>query len=49
MRHEASIMLADGSSAEEGMPPTSYRVFGYAKVTMYIKRRTEKLQAVNVS
>jgi len=42
-------MLADGSSAEEGMPPTSYQVFGYAKVTMRIKRKTEKMQAVNVS
>ena len=49
VRHEASIKLADESSAEEGMPPTSYRVFGYAKVTMCIKRKTEKLQAVNVS
>lgn len=49
VRHEASIMLADGSSAEEGMPPISYRVFGYTKVTMCIKRKTENLQAVNGS
>ncbi len=49
VRHEAPITLADESSAEKGMPPISYQGLGYTKVTTWIKRRSEKLQAVSAS